>query len=142
MSSVDKIRYRSSPENVRQFLLFLCVGIASYFVYMGTLYITNDLLVFPRTLCVTLGYITTVSFHFFTNRYLTFSAHRQPLLPQLLRQMWFIVGSYFLTLVLVYLFVDKLKWSLYTATTITVIISSVVNYLLLKYWIFAKPAAQ
>lgn len=104
---------------------------------MASLAFGQEIMLWPNVLILSVAYVVTVSFHFTVNRYITFSAGQGSLAKQLPRQAVLIAANYFLTLLLNTLLVNQLHWSLYTAATVVVVVTSALNFALSKYWIFA-----
>ena len=122
---------------MRQLAVFLVVGALTWCVYMASLAFGKEIMLWPNVVTLSVAYVVTVSFHFTVNRYITFGAGQGSLAKQLPRQAVLIASNYVLTLLLNTLLVNQLQWSLYTAATVVVVVTSALNFALSKYWIFA-----
>lgn len=122
---------------MRQLVIFLLVGALTWCVYMASLAFGQQIMLWPNVLTISVAYVITVTFHFTVNRYITFGAGTGSLAIQLPRQAVLIACNYFLTLMLNTLLVNQLHWSLYTAASVVVVVTSALNFALSKYWIFA-----
>jgi putative flippase GtrA len=112
------------------------VGGGTAVIYAGLITVLVNYLRLDYRFGLTLAYITAVSFHFTANRYLTFRSYKSRLLTQILRYSMAAFVNYVITLVMVFVIVDKLHQDAYVGSLVSLFLTVVLGYFFARLWIF------
>lgn len=125
-------------EHKKTVPLFLFVGIVSLAVNVGSFTIFWRVLKIDYRIAVSLAYVLSVIVHFYLNRSLTFKIQGKPTHQQFIKYLMMIAINYFMTLLVMYLVVEKIHWSPYIGILAAIGATVGISYLLLRYWVFAE----
>ena len=122
---------------IKQTIAFLLAGGASTGLYFGLLAFTHEWLQWQLLHALTFAYVCAVTFHFFMNRRITFSAHADDVVPQIARYLAMAFLNYLITVAVVWLLQSHWSLNLYFATACAVVATMISGFLLMKRWVFA-----
>ncbi len=91
-------------------------------------------------LAISITYILTATFQFFSNRKLTFRSSGN-VFYQLLKYFILLALNYLTTLLIMHSFVERFELSPYIGLCCTSFSSAVTSFLLFKFWVFRHRAA-
>lgn len=111
-------------------------------IYFGLLAVFLEILHLDYRVGVGIAYVIAVSFHFFSNRQLTFRANRERPLQQVIRYLPMVVLNYVLTVVMVAVSVEILELSPYLGAVVATVVTTVVGFFISKAWVFRKESTS
>jgi putative flippase GtrA len=122
--------------HILKFLRFSCVGVLTAVIYFLGMWITQSLYALNYISSVSIAYFFSTIFHYFANRLYTFRATKDDYVAQFKRYLilWFL--NYIITVLVVWISVDKLLLSPYLGICISVIFTSFIGYVLGHFWVF------
>lgn len=121
---------------LNRFIKYLVVGSSTALIYFGLLAILLEKFKLGSTLSITGAYATSVTFHFFANRHLTFKSGSSSLVPQIIRYSVMVVSNYLITLLVIFLFVDRMHFNTYVGASIALATTIVVGFFVARLWVF------
>jgi len=126
----------ASSSHLHAFAKFALVGATTAAIYFFAMWLANTIFGFQYIAAVSLAYFISTVFHFLANKHFTFSAGHGLYGNQIARYslLWFV--NYLITIVVVGLCVEKLKFSPYIGVCVSVLITMFVGYVLGRYWVF------
>lgn len=136
----SKFSYLSSraPKvlHILKFLKFSCVGVSTAIIYFSGMWIAQSLFSLNYISSVSIAYFFSTLFHYFANRLYIFCATKDDYLAQFGRYtvLWFL--NYIITMLVVWVSVEKLLLSPYLGVCISVIFTSLTGYTLGHFWVF------
>jgi len=126
-------------KDVKSFLVFSFVGAATAAIYFSSLAVLLELFTINYRGAVTISYFLGVTFHFLTNKFVTFrNKESSGAVTQLFRYAFVVALNYVVTMMIVLLTVEKLHQPPYLGVLISVGVTVIMAYLLSKHWIFAR----
>jgi putative flippase GtrA len=123
-------------ENIRSLASFLLVGGVTAGLYFGLLALFLEVIGLDYKLGVSAAYLLAISFHFFSNRHLTFRSGHARIVPQVVRYLIVAFVNYLLTLGVVFVVVDRLRSSAYVGVMASILLTLVFGYAGSKIWVF------
>jgi putative flippase GtrA len=123
-------------NNANSIIIFPFVGLFTALIYFGIFTLFWKTFHFDYKIAVTIAYITSICFHFFSNRSITFKNHDHDLKKHAIKYLVVLVINYLITLCIVHTVVQQLLWSPYIGIIIAVALTVVTGYVLLRFWVF------
>jgi putative flippase GtrA len=120
----------------RSIAIFLMVGMLTAAVYFFVFSILWKLLNIDYRVSVSIAYVLSVTFQFFTNRKVTFKSHGNNLFRQMLKYVVMLALNYIITITVVEFTVRFLLLSPYLGVVFSVGITVITGYLLSRLWIY------
>lgn len=119
-----------------RFIKFCYVGGLTAILYFAGMWISQTLFLLDYIVAVSFAYFFSTLFHYFANRVYTFRVTKDNYLGQFGRYalMWCL--NYFITVLVVWISVDKQSLSPYLGICISVIFTSLTGYLMGQFWVF------
>jgi putative flippase GtrA len=127
-----------TKEELRNLALFLFVGAAAAGVYFGLLALFLEVIHLDYRISVSAAYLLAVTFHFLSNRYITFRASGNEITPQVVRYLVVVGVNYVLTLAIVFVVVEILRSSAYIGVALSVTVTVIFSYAASRAWIFRR----
>ena len=121
---------------MRTFILFLMVGAFTATIYFCVLIVLLEFLLIDYRVAVSVAYVSAVTFHFISNRRVTFRSNEARVLPQIIRYLPMIVLNYVLTICVVTVSVETLGFSPYLGAALAIVVTTGVGFCMSKQWIF------
>jgi putative flippase GtrA len=118
---------------------FVLTGVLNTVVGLGTIFALKWLLSMGDTLANLLGYSVGVVVSYVVNSRWTFR-YRESLLPVLPQYAFVVLVAYLANLACVHLCIEQLHLDSYLAQTLGVIPYAGLSYVLLRWFVFGKPA--
>jgi putative flippase GtrA len=104
------------------------------------MWLASSFLKIGYILAVSVAYFVSTSFHYFANRYFTFSAQTGVHLQQLTRYMVLWTLNYIITIIVVGVSVEHFGLSAYLGVCASVVVTVFVGYFLSRYWVFKSKS--
>lgn len=123
---------------LRQGVFFLGVGGATAVFYLVLLFLFIDMFYWPYLVGVSLAYMLSTSFHFLANRQITFKKSNTRVVSQVMKYIVVAGVNYFLTLLVVWLVVDKYYFSVYVGVALSLFMTTAAGFFLHKFWVFRE----
>jgi putative flippase GtrA len=123
-------------ENFRSLLSFLLVGGITAGLYFGLLALFLEVIRLDYKLGVSAAYLLAITFHFFSNRHLTFRSGHARIGPQVIRYLVVAFVNYLLTLAVVFVVVDGLRSNAYVGVMLSILCTVAFGYAASKIWVF------
>lgn len=105
-------------------------------MYFGLLTLFLEVLGFEYRVAVSIAYGLAVTFHFFSNRHITFRPAKDRLLSQMARYVVVAAINYLLTLFIVYVVVGLLHSNPYIGAAVSLIATIAFGYVGSRLWVF------
>lgn len=138
MNVVDSVK-SLIRQHFWSLFLFASVGTMSAIVYFSLFTLLWKVLSINYMISVSIAYLTTVTFYFFTNRYLTFKSHHGSIKKQLGKFVLMVLLNYLITVKIIHYAVETLALTPYIGMLFAVATTFIISYLLSKFWVFKKP---
>lgn len=120
------------------FFKFLLTGLITTILYFSLFAFLTTFFHLPYVIAATLTYIVAASFHFFSNRCITFKIKNKDYEKQIFRYFTLLILNYVITIL--FLKVSLLFFtSPYLGLILACGITTLTGYILSKYWIFKTP---
>ncbi len=123
-------------QNKKMFCMFLMTGLGTAILYFSIFSLTWSLLHINHIFAVSLSYSISATFHFYTNRHLTFKTKDPGMISQLFKYIFLIFLNYIITLGIVQFSLLFINSSPYVGVILSTGATAITGYLLSKYWIF------
>ena len=120
---------------------FLIVGLLTALFYLSFFSLLTYLCKLNYHTGVSIAYITSVILYFFAHRHFTFKNKDKAIKEQFSKFSLLVALNYFLTLVIVHSTVEFLRLPPLVGTLAAIIVTTVSNYLIAKFWVF-QPALK
>jgi putative flippase GtrA len=123
----------------KSFITFLTVGIGTTTVYLCLFAFLWKFLHLHHLIAVTIAFLASATFQFFTNRKVTFKIKSQQLLPQLVKYSILLITNYLISIGVLQLVI----WAggpLFLGLILGIGLTSIIGYLVFKYWVFQPEA--
>lgn len=127
---------RYFADNKRSISLFLTVGAVAALVNFGAFAICWHVFHFNYSVSVSVSFVLSVVFHFFSNRRFTFKSLTVSLHAQLPKYLSMVFFNYLVTMVIMKMVVGKMHLSPYLGLVAAIGTTVWVGYALSKYWVF------
>ncbi|WP_145573394.1 GtrA family protein [Yersinia alsatica] len=123
--------------HVHFFSKFLLVGGMTMAIYFLFIWVMKTFIGLSYLFTVSLAYFISVLFHFFANKYFTFSISTLGESKAIIvRYLFLLILNYFITISIVGFCVDVLYFSTYISVCISAVFTMCTGYLLARYWVF------
>jgi len=122
----------------RQLLRFALVGGTTYVLTVAAFCFLNKELATGRLTAATLSYFLGIAFHFTANKLFTFGNCKPGLHIQVLRYGMVCAINYLISMACLELLVRKCNVPATLAFGLSVATTTVLGYVLLRFWVFAK----
>lgn len=129
-------------RGVQEFLRFVAVGVATFFVNLGSLYFFLMIFGHDYRVAVSLAYAVTVLCHFLTNRIFTFKAQTQQMSRNAVLYALMLCVNYGSALTVSWLVIGLWAWPAYVAVICYTAANAMVSFLAMKFIVFRPPAAS
>ena len=123
-----------SPHGKR-FTRYTLVGIANTVLYVSLLWFFIRWDQFPLTLSVGMAFGLALSFHYLANKYFTFES-RSRSLAELVRYFLMASVNYLISLLIVWLCMDKIATSALVASVTSAMVVMIIGYAVSFLWVF------
>jgi putative flippase GtrA len=130
-----------TKEELRNLALFLFIGAAAAGIYFGLLALFLEGFHLDYRISVSAAYVLTVTFHFLSNRHLTFRARGYEITPQVVRYLIVVGVNYVLTLAVVFVVVEILQSNTYIGVALSVPVTVIFSYVASKVWVFGVSSS-
>ena len=117
---------------------FLFVGLITFAVYYVLIWVTHSLMQWPYPVAIFISYFLAVTFHFFSNRRLTFKQGHARMGIQLLRYVQLSGVNYAVQVAVVYLCYDLFNLTFYLSVFLGVTITTITGFVVLDRWVFCR----
>jgi putative flippase GtrA len=131
----NKILHVANTHKIK-FLKFSFVGSVTALIYFLVMWLAQDVFNIYYVHAVSLAYLISTTFHFFSNRYFTFQSHDAEYKKQLARYVGLWILNYLITIIVVRISVEKFKLSPYIGVCISVMCTVLIGYFLSHFWVF------
>jgi len=115
---------------------FGIAGATTALIYFFLFWVSNIAIGLGYLKAVSIAYFFATLFHFTVNRNITFDATAGPYRHQLLRYLLMGLFNYFIMIFVVSFGVEKLNFSPYSTSCVSVVFTVFTSYLLSRYWVF------
>ena len=132
---LEKISYYI--KKYESVLLYLIFGVLTTLVNFAAYHICYTKLQFPNLVSNTIAWILSVLFAFITNKIWVFKNSKRDM-GSIIKFYLTYMSTWLLSALLLYIWVEKMGISDKIAPVINVFITTPINYLLNKYWVFKK----
>lgn len=122
--------------NISRIIKFLLVGGFTAILYLSIFGFFEKICLLNYHIAISIAYIISITIYFFANKYLTFNNTDKSITPQLIRFSGMIAINYLITLLIVHSSVEFLQLSAYIGTMISIVATTVLNYIIAKSWVF------
>jgi putative flippase GtrA len=125
----------------KELITYLFFGGATTVVNIVVFFICQDFLGFAYKLSNVVGWVLSVLFAFYTNKYFVFEsqhANRSSFYKEMFLFYWYRALSFAVDMGLMILFIEQLKWGNFWAKIITQVVVVVLNYFFSKWFVFQK----
>jgi putative flippase GtrA len=128
-------------ENFKQAATYVLVGGASVALYYALVFVMYQLLHTHYLVAVSIAYAASVTLHFTANRNITFNAKNASTKSALIKYAFLAGLNYVVALGVVVVAVQQLLVSVYVGSTLAILVTMVIGYLGMKYWVFGRYKA-
>ena len=118
------------------FLKFSCVGTLTAIIFFLVMWCWDFLFPAHYIFAVTLAYISSTAFHYFTNQRFTFNTKSCLNRIQISRYIVVCILNYFITVLVVSISVDAYLLSRYLGVFLSIIFTAITGYVLGYCWVF------
>ncbi|TQX86922.1 MULTISPECIES: GtrA family protein [unclassified Rhizobium] len=115
---------------------YVIVGGTTAMIYFGLVLLLVEVFGLDGVLPVSISYIASVTFHFFSSKLFTFRVANGNISGQLIKYLIMVAINYLVTAVTVFLLVDYLRYPTYIGAGFAVAMTLVIGYALTKFWVF------
>ena len=122
----------------KQIILFFAGGLVTAIIYFLLLFIMIDLLNINYKLVVTIAFTLASLFNFFWHKKVSFVNNEKKVTSQLTKYLILTIINYFITMIITIVIVEFFELSVYFATIVSVLITSLVSFLSMKFLIFSQ----
>ena len=122
----------------RQFIKFALVGTFNTLVDFTVYIFFTRVIAWPYLVAATLSFLVAVSSSFLLNRYWTFRVQNKNFFTEYLKFVLVASGGLLLSLMLLFVLVEKFYWYDLFAKLVTILVVMNWNFFLQKYWTFKK----
>lgn len=129
-------------DNGASIITFLGVGLLTAIVYLSLVHFLTETCQFNYHIGVTIGYVISIVIYFFANRTFTFKNNDDKIGHQFIRFLMMVSVNYIITLMIVHYSVEYLQLKAYIATIISIIATTIFNYIIAKSWVFSRSTAK
>lgn len=136
MNLIETVISRFEKVDKRTFSMFLMVGALTAAAYFAIFTLLWKILHIDYRVSVTLAYVSSVTFQFFSNRNLTFKKKSDSLFFQGVRYMGLLIINYLITISIVEYTVKFLLLSPYLGIVFSVGVTVFTGYFLSKRWVY------
>lgn len=127
---------RFITQNLFSFLLFVSIGTITAIIYFTLFTVLWKKLALNYNIAISISYLTSTTFYFFSNRTFTFKSTYDSVSDQLPKFIILISLNYLITLAIVHGTVETLKLSPYLGIIFAAGTTTAINYLISKFWVF------
>ncbi|MGI2033764.1 GtrA family protein [Rhizobium panacihumi] len=121
-----------------EFMRYVVVGGATAFIYFGLVLVFVEIFGLHGVVPVSMAYITSVVFHFFSSKLFTFRTVKGNVSGQVARYLTVVALNYLVTAVTVYCLVDYLRYPTYVGAGLAIAATLVIGYGMTKFWVFQR----
>jgi putative flippase GtrA len=118
------------------FFRFATVGATTAVIYFIVMWLADSIIGFRYIFSVSLAYFFSTCYHFLMNRHYTFGAVTETHGHQFRRYLVMWTINYLATIFIVGFSVEKFALSPYFGVCVSIVFTTVVGYVLSRYWIF------
>ncbi|HLC69769.1 MAG TPA: GtrA family protein [Patescibacteria group bacterium] len=119
----------------KQFFRYFVVGVTGVFLDLGLLMVFKEYLHWTPVMAVALSQILVILYNFLLNKYWSFGNKEMPH-RQFVRFMAIVAFNYALSVVVIYIFSQKIGFDYRLVRLANIILSVSWNFLLYKYWVY------
>lgn len=123
-------------QNKHSIFTFLCVGALTSLLYFGLFGLFWKILTINYSIAVSMAYVLSIIFYFFSNRMFTFKSQAQPVSGQFIKFIGMAILNYVITLIVVYTSVELLTLPPYIGMVFAVGTTTILSYIIAKFWVF------
>lgn len=123
-------------KNKNSFFSFILVGLLTAGIYFSLFALLWQLLNLDYKIAVSIAYITAILFYFFFNRKFTFKNHTHSIREQFSKFIIMAFINYLATLAVIHIVMELLKLPPYFGMVIALGITTILSYLIAKFWVF------
>lgn len=128
--------------NINSFFIFLIVGAITALINFAIFYFGYSIFHLHYQMAVSLAFILGVIFQFNANRFFTFKSSAISFYQQIPKYLGLLLLSYAITLFVMRLVVEMGHFSPYLGYIAAIFATVMINYLLSRYWVFARKNPQ
>lgn len=125
-------------KNKQSVFIFLTIGFLTFILYLALFTLLWEIFNLHYRFSISIAYITSVFFYFFSHRYFTFQSKNAPILNQFIKFIVMTMISYLITFVTMHVIVEILKLTPYIGLFLATAITIGFSYLLMFLWVFKK----
>lgn len=129
---------RLRKKEFKKILTYLTVGGVAFLLYFIVLWILFDLIGVHYPFAVTLSYLISSTFHFFSHRAFTFEIKSKKYKSQLMYYCIVAAVNYFIQLVTIKVLYEYININIYISAFFGILLSLLVGYTLLNNWVFKE----
>ncbi|MDF1761461.1 MAG: GtrA family protein [Coxiellaceae bacterium] len=127
----------SSFYNIK-IVRYLSVGAMTFALYYLLLWLAFSVMQWQYALSVTIAYLFSILFHFVSNRHITFRVKKGGISRQFMRYLVVVFVNYIIQQLSVRVLYKVLATNFYFSNFIGLVLTTLVGYVLINYWVFAN----
>lgn len=124
-------------KNGRMIASFLGVGALTAIFYFSLFNLLWKILGLNYQIAISIAYVTAILLYFFVNRSVTFRNKDKAIGLQLTKFLAMVIMNYLITLAIVHSMVEILTLPPNVGLMVAIIVTTLSNYIIARYWIFA-----
>ncbi len=119
----------------KEFFRYFVVGVTGVLLDLGLLVIFKEYLLWTAVFSVAISQIIVIGYNFLLNKYWSFGSKEMPH-RQLIRFLLLVGVNYAISLLIIYIFSQKLGFDYRLVRLANIILSVSWNFVLYKYWVY------